>query len=84
MHHPSDWLTQARCRTDGYPDMFYAESTGATRIRRIAKQICRECPVRTECLTEAVRHQERYGIWAGYDMGNPDQRRQARHALETA
>jgi WhiB family transcriptional regulator, redox-sensing transcriptional regulator len=31
----------------------------------IAARICSVCPVRRECLSWAIEHKERYGIWGG-------------------
>lgn len=33
-------------------------------VRR-ATEICNTCPVFTECLTWALEHDEKYGVWAG-------------------
>ena len=30
-----------------------------------AKQVCAGCDVRAECLQQAVRTGERYGVWGG-------------------
>lgn len=57
------WAEQASCR--GLPtEEFFTESrTGARRI----KQICARCPVRQQCLDEAIRAEDtsRYGIFGG-------------------
>ena len=31
----------------------------------LAKAICRNCPVQSECLSYAITHNERLGIWGG-------------------
>ncbi|MFM7067854.1 MAG: WhiB family transcriptional regulator, partial [Actinomycetes bacterium] len=31
-----------------------------------AKRLCLTCPVRTDCLDEAVARGERYGVWGGH------------------
>ncbi|ORA02145.1 hypothetical protein BST17_24865 [Mycolicibacterium bacteremicum] len=41
--------------------MWFPESNGGTTL--IAKQICLDCPVRIECLQEALDRGEEYGIW---------------------
>lgn len=33
----------------------------------LARRLCRACPVATDCLEYALRHDERYGIWGGLD-----------------
>lgn len=32
----------------------------------LAKEVCAACPVRAECLDEAQRTGDRWGIWGGY------------------
>lgn len=32
-----------------------------------ARAVCRTCPVKDECLTEAIMNRDEYGIWGGYD-----------------
>jgi WhiB family transcriptional regulator, redox-sensing transcriptional regulator len=55
------WQDFALCaETD--PEAFFPEKGGSVRE---AKKICRGCFVRTECLTYALEHEERFGIWGG-------------------
>jgi WhiB family redox-sensing transcriptional regulator len=55
------WQEQALCaQTD--PEAFFPEKGGSTRQ---AKQVCRNCPVRAECLAYALAHDERFGVWGG-------------------
>lgn len=35
--------------------------------QEIAKGICRECPCRRACLTEALERREDHGVWGGTD-----------------
>lgn len=68
---PQDsWRALAACRGMD-TDIFYPEGRGrALRMREdIAKQICDECPVATECRQAAGEHPERYGIWGGRTEG---------------
>lgn len=56
-----EWDEQALCaQTD--PEVFFPEKGGGTRE---AKRICRRCPVRTECLRDALDRDERFGVWGG-------------------
>ncbi|HEX4432818.1 MAG TPA: WhiB family transcriptional regulator [Frankiaceae bacterium] len=58
---PEPWTEIALClQVD--PEMFFPERGGSTRE---AKRICTGCDVRTECLTYALEHTERFGIWGG-------------------
>lgn len=58
---PPAWYGEALCaQTD--PDGFYPEKGGSTRE---AKKVCGTCPVLSQCLTYALDHQERFGIWGG-------------------
>lgn len=55
------WREHALCaQTD--PEAFFPEKGGSTRE---AKKVCQSCPVRTECLSYALDHDERFGIWGG-------------------
>ena len=55
------WMHQALCaETD--PEAFFPEKGGSTRS---AKDVCRACNVRAECLQYALDHEERFGIWGG-------------------
>ncbi|MDQ4445404.1 WhiB family transcriptional regulator [Bifidobacterium longum] len=51
------------------------ESPGFSRgedVNEIAKQACLSCPVRAECLRQALETGEQYGIWGGM---TPEERR---------
>jgi WhiB family transcriptional regulator, redox-sensing transcriptional regulator len=55
------WMDRALCaETD--PEAFFPEKGGSTRE---AKQVCRNCDVRAECLEYALLNEERFGIWGG-------------------
>lgn len=69
----SDWRGRAACsRLE--PDIFYPVGDGAyaREMTGIAKQACLSCPVRAECLRQALETGERYGIWGGM---TPEERR---------
>jgi WhiB family redox-sensing transcriptional regulator len=53
------WQDFANCRGED-PDLFFPERGASTRV---AKQICRECTVRDECLEFAIVSSEKFGIW---------------------
>ena len=55
------WHERANCQgTD--PDEFYPDKGGRSDL---AKYICSRCPVRTDCLQDALARDERHGIWGG-------------------
>ena len=43
----------------------------------IAKEFCRECPVRSDCLAFALETNQKFGIWGGMTEG---QRRRIKRA----
>jgi WhiB family redox-sensing transcriptional regulator len=55
------WHDRANCK-GANADLFFPERGASTRT---AKAICRECPVRAECLEFALRSGEKFGIWGG-------------------
>ena len=55
-----DWAPLAACR-QVQPDELFVR--GAEQNK--AKQLCNGCPVRTECLTEALDNQIEWGVWGG-------------------
>lgn len=57
----TSWQGRALCaQTD--PELFFVEKGGTARP---AKRVCRECPVRAECLEYALENGEGFGIWGG-------------------
>jgi WhiB family redox-sensing transcriptional regulator len=62
------------------PDLFFPERGASTRE---AKEVCRGCVVREECLEYALANGEKFGIWGG--MSERERRRIRRQrALERA
>lgn len=55
-----DWASRAACREDS-PDALFV--SGAAQHR--AKTVCRGCPVRTECLADALDNRVEFGVWGG-------------------
>ena len=56
----SDWRHSARCRDDD-PEALFVQ--GAQQ--RDAREVCKSCPVRTECLAHALDNRVRFGVWGG-------------------
>lgn len=61
---PETWMEGATCAQIGGDDWFPKHGDLPTTER--AKKICRECPVRAQCLEFALRTNQREGIYAGY------------------
>jgi WhiB family redox-sensing transcriptional regulator len=55
-----DWAPRAACRAE-QPDKLFVR--GAEQNK--AKTMCAGCPVRTECLAEALDNQIEWGVWGG-------------------
>jgi WhiB family redox-sensing transcriptional regulator len=66
---PMGWTAMAACRgSEGA--LFFAPDVSERKEERLerelaAKRICTSCPVREECLTNAIDHRESHGIWGG-------------------
>ncbi|GAB3961293.1 WhiB family transcriptional regulator [Streptomyces sparsus] len=56
----TDWSTQAACRTAD-PDELFVQGAAQNR----AKAVCTGCPVRTECLADALDNRVEFGVWGG-------------------
>ncbi len=54
------WTKQAACRK-GNPDDLFVQ--GAAQHQ--AKVICQSCPVKTECLADALDNRIEFGVWGG-------------------
>lgn len=64
-----DWQRQANCMGVD-PDLFFPERGASTRE---AKEVCRGCVVRLDCLEYALDNAEKFGIWGG--MSERERRR---------
>lgn len=74
----SDWLDEAACSVfELDTNLFFERQSG--RVRAAVQQICRECPVRKQCLEHALTYEVRsprppqYGIFGGL---TPTERRE--------
>ncbi len=60
---PDERSWQARANCMGVdPDLFFPERGASTRE---AKEVCRGCVVREDCLEYALANGEKFGIWGG-------------------
>lgn len=55
-----DWTRQGKCVTRNPDELFVS---GAAQ--RDAAKICSGCPVRLECLADALDNQVEFGVWGG-------------------
>ena len=67
----SEWTLQAKCRD--MADALFPEGKDQKR----ARNVCMGCPVRMECLIEALDNRIEWGVWG--DMTE----RERRHLLRT-
>jgi len=54
------WTESAACRRSD-PDALFVQGAAQNR----AKSVCLGCPVRTECLADALDHRIEFGVWGG-------------------
>ena len=71
------WQARANCMGVD-PDLFFPERGASTRE---AKEVCRGCVVKEECLEYALDNGEKFGIWGGMSERERRRLRRAR-ALE--
>ena len=57
--HQEDWTVHAKCQ--GLQDALFPEAADQKR----ARQLCSGCPVRSECLAEALDNRIEWGVWGG-------------------
>ena len=55
-----DWAAEGACRTTD-PDALFVQGAAQNR----AKAVCLGCPVRTECLADALDNRTEFGVWGG-------------------
>ena len=55
-----DWTARSACKSSDPDELFV---TGAAQNR--AKAVCMGCPVRTECLADALDNRVEFGVWGG-------------------
>src|SRR6201995_5607221 len=63
------WQGKANCLGVD-PDLFFPERGASTKE---AKEVCRGCVVKDECLEYALQNGEKFGIWGG--MSERERRR---------
>lgn len=69
------WFARAACK-GADPNLWFPETDDTDNHGRAAKAICATCPVRLDCLVDALQRNEDGGIWGG--AGEPTRRALAR------
>ncbi|MFF8032772.1 MULTISPECIES: WhiB family transcriptional regulator [unclassified Streptomyces] len=61
-----NWRRSAACRTED-PDLFFPIGTSGPALVQTeqAKAVCRNCPVREQCLEWALDTGQSIGVWGG-------------------
>ncbi|WP_369166586.1 WhiB family transcriptional regulator [Streptomyces sp. R28] len=61
-----DWRDHAACRHED-PDLFYPIGTSGPMLLQTeqAKEVCRRCSVREQCLRWALDTEQFIGVWGG-------------------
>lgn len=77
MRAAMSWRDEAACSGMDV-NIFYPEQGAGMPQTKRAKAICARCPVRIECLNDALARNERYGVWGG--MSERERRRLLRVA----
>lgn len=58
-HSHNDWTLAAKCK--GRQDELFPDGADQKRVRAL----CSGCPVRKECLAEALDNRIEWGVWGG-------------------
>lgn len=56
-----DWMIKSKCRGVAPSAFFPSDGAGV----ELAKTICRDCVVKTECLDYAILNKQEHGVWGG-------------------
>ena len=64
------WVDGAACA--GTDPETWQPTQGETDKTRMAKRICAGCPSRMACLEDALKNNERFGIWGGLTVTERD------------
>ena len=82
-----DWRSRSAC-LDEDPELFFPIGNTGPAILQIeeAKQVCRRCEVREQCLQWALEAGQDHGVWGGMseDERRALKRRNARARIRTA
>jgi WhiB family redox-sensing transcriptional regulator len=63
-----DWRLKALC-AEVAPELFFPRGDGFGAMDVVeAKKVCRQCPVRDECLKDALESGADHGVWGGHSQ----------------
>ena len=67
LYKPLPWIEHAACVHPSVdPDWFFPISEKPSNLeQRKALEVCKACPVKTQCLTYALEQWPVHGIWGG-------------------
>ena len=74
-----EWTDYAACLTAD-PEAWFPTVTSPRIYAEHAKTICRGCFVRTQCLEDALAHDDQFGIFGGLTVGERKTLQQKRKA----
>lgn len=60
MSREGNWRAEAACSGHD-PELFFSGAVDA----KVAQGICKSCPVKLECLQEALDDEIMFGVWGG-------------------
>lgn len=70
------WRDRAAC-SEVTPDWWFPELGQNTNEHKMARELCKQCPVRQQCLEYALRENIVHGVWGGL---TPNERKALRRA----
>lgn len=71
------WHDRGPCKNA--PELFFPEK-GETSKTATAMRMCMGCPVRPDCLDDAIARREKHGIWGGTTPAERERLRRSRAA----
>ncbi|WP_017596413.1 WhiB family transcriptional regulator [Nocardiopsis potens] len=79
-----DWAWQEHAACKDEPITLFFGPPGERRVEREvrerkAKEVCAQCPVRTDCLDYAIARPEKYGTWGG--LGEDERAKERRRRM---
>lgn len=70
------WIHRAACRDTDDPDQFFPVARPGAPMHQPEltepHALCQKCPVRAECLADALARGEEFGVWGGQDEHERD------------